>query len=64
MTFNLADTSNAITFLWHIARQILCPIRGNRRMRFGRIWIVLLVECPAATIVFLKDTYARTGVQI
>ena len=51
ITFNLAGKSNAIIFmLWHMARQLLCPIRGNRRMRFGWIWIVLLVECPAAII--------------
>ena len=58
MTFNLVDTSNAM------ARQILCPIRGNRRMRVGRILIALLVECPAATICFFTDTNTRTGVQI
>ena len=51
MTFNLTGKSNAVTFvLWHMARQILCPIRGNRRMCFGRICKVLLVECPAAII--------------
>ena len=37
MIFNLAGKSNAISFLWHMARQILCPICGNRRMYFGRI---------------------------
>ena len=29
MTFNLVDTSNNVTLLWHIARQILFPIREN-----------------------------------
>ena len=48
-----------------MGRQILCPIRGNRRMCFGRIWKVLLVECPATTIcLFLIDANARTGVRM
>ena len=34
-------------------------------MRYGRVWIVLLVECPAATIYFLlRDANARTGRRI
>ena len=34
-------------------------------MRFGQIWIVLLVECPAATIFFVSiDTNARTRVRV
>ena len=37
MIFNLAGKSNAITFFLHMARQILCPICGNKRMCFGRI---------------------------
>ena len=28
---------------WHMDRQILCPIRGNRMTRFGRIRIVVVV---------------------
>ena len=41
MTFNLAGKSNESLLLWHMAQQALCPIRENRRMHFGRIWIVL-----------------------
>ena len=37
MTLHLAGKFNAITFFWHMTRQLLCPIRGNRRMCFGRI---------------------------
>ena len=39
--------------LWHMTRHMLCPVRENRRVRFGRIWIVLLVECPAATTCYM-----------
>ena len=35
MTFHLAGKSNAIKFLWHMTRQLLCPIRESRRMLFG-----------------------------
>ena len=50
MTFNLADTSNAVTFIVAYG-----STRGNTRMWFGRIlMILLLVECPAATIYFFN----------
>ena len=48
MAFILTGKSNAITFVVAYG-PTECPIRENRRMCFGRIWIVLLVECPAAT---------------
>ena len=40
ITFNLAGKSLSL-LLRHMAQQILCPIHGNRRMRFGGGWIVL-----------------------
>ena len=51
ISINLASKSNAITFVVaYGATDILRPRRrGNRRMYFGWIWIVLLVECSAAT---------------
>ena len=48
MTFNLAGKFNAALLLWHMATDTVSTT--NRRVRFGWIWIVLLVECPAATI--------------
>ena len=50
MTFNLTGKSNAVTFVVAYGPTDTVSIRGNRRMCFGRIWKVLLVECPAATI--------------
>ena len=50
MTLNLAGKSNAITFVVAYGPTGTCPIRENKRMHFGRIWIVLLVKCPAANI--------------
>ena len=50
MTFNLAGMSNAITFVvTHGPTDTVSHMR-EQRMHFGRIWKVLLVECPAATI--------------
>ena len=50
MTFNLAGKSNAITFVVAYVPTDTVSNTRNRRMRFERIWIVLLVEYPAATI--------------
>ena len=50
MTFNLTGKSNAIAFV--VAYDPTDTVSNTReqKMCFGRIWKVLLVECPAATI--------------
>ena len=50
MTFNLAGKSNAITFVVAYGPTDTLSNTREQKMRFGWIWIVLLVECPAATI--------------
>ena len=48
MTFNLIGKFNAVTFV--VAYGPTDIVSNNRRVCFGRIRKVLLVECPAATI--------------
>ena len=53
MAFILTGKSNAINFVVAYGpTETVSNTREqrNRRMRFGWIWVVLLVECPAATI--------------
>ena len=54
MTFNLAGKSNAITFVVAYGPTDTVFNTRNIRMRFGQIWIVLLVEYPAVTICLFK----------
>ena len=50
MTFNLAGKSNATTSVVAYGPTDTASNTREQKMRFGRIWIVLLIECPAATI--------------